>query len=262
MDRNLAQMLLYIFIVLLIHFLFSVLGLWTKSYPKYVGGRYFPIFLLRVGLFTLMYIDSLMVLAKLFSSLAIILKFPIDVSWPLLLWCINIGDGALRCSFTKSSSWLSYVFFIAVNLPTTVAVNHTVLVGHSILILWWHQDVFQCLTSLEVYSYSMFSTNVLDALTYALCVWYCNVAFLAECFDVGVCFFSLLCCFLKVFLIAHLGYLHWPSTSSRCCNFSSISLGVEQMVCALCVRVLITLYIFPDRPEKAVMFGSESLSVI
>ena len=35
--------------------------------------------------------DSLIVLAKLLSSLPIILKLSIDVAWPLELWCWNIG---------------------------------------------------------------------------------------------------------------------------------------------------------------------------
>ena len=65
------------------------------------GRLYFPIFLLSVGLLTLMYIDSLIVLAKLLSSLPIILKLSIDVSWPLVLWCWNIGDGAFKCSLYK-----------------------------------------------------------------------------------------------------------------------------------------------------------------
>ena len=188
MDMDLAQMLLCIFIVLLIHFFIFSSGIVNKFLCQICGRLYFPIFLLRVGLFTLIYTDSLMVLAKLISSLPIILKFSIDVSWPLLLWCINIGDGAFRCSLNlspKVSSWLSYVFFIAVNLPTTVAVNGTVLVGHYVLILWWHQDVLQCLTSLEVYSYSMFPTNVLNTLTYALCVWYYHVALFGRIFWCG-----------------------------------------------------------------------------
>ena len=46
--------------------------------------------------------DSLIVLAKLLSSLPIILKLSIDVAWPLELWCWNIGDGAFKCSLYLS----------------------------------------------------------------------------------------------------------------------------------------------------------------
>ena len=60
----------------------------------------------------------------------------------------------------------------------------------------------------------------------------------------GLCLFSFLCCCcLKTFLMAHLGYLQWPSASSRWFNSSSRSLGVEQMVYALCVKVLMILYL-------------------
>ena len=69
-------------------------------------------------------------------------------------------------SFTKGSSWLSYVFFITVNFPTTVAVYDTALIGHSILILKWHQDVLECLTSLKIYSYFMF---------FHKCSWYSHI---------------------------------------------------------------------------------------
>ena len=58
-----------------------------------------------------------------------------------------------------------------------------------------------------------------------------------------VCFFSFCWCLLKIFLIAHFGYLHSPSTCSRCCSSFSANSGVEQMVWALCVSVLITLYL-------------------
>ena len=74
-------------------------------------------------------------------------------------------------SFTKCSSWFSYIFFLTVNPPTTVAVNDTVLLGHNIFIIWWHQDVLKCLSSLAVYSYCMFFTYVLYTFTYALCIW-------------------------------------------------------------------------------------------
>ena len=96
------------------------------------GRLYFPIFLLSVGLFTLMYIDSLIVLAKLLSFLPIILKFSIDVSWPLILWCWNIGEGAFKCSLYLSQK----IFLIhqctlpTVNASTGVAVDYTILVGN------------------------------------------------------------------------------------------------------------------------------------
>ena len=62
----------------------------------------------------------------------------------------------------------------------------------------------------------------------------------------GICLYRGL--FLSLMLLGNLldsqfGILHWPSTSSRCCNSFSSNFGVEQMVCALCVNVLITPYL-------------------
>ena len=74
---------------------------------------------------------------------------------------------------------------------------------------------------------------------YGITMWH----FLVECLCVGVCFFFYPSCCWEIFLIAHLGYLHWLSTSSRCCNSFLSNFGVEQMVCALCVKVLIRLYL-------------------
>ena len=108
-------------------------------------------------------------------------------------------------SFSKGSSWLSCVFFITVNLPTTVDVNYTVLVGNCIFIFWWHQDVLQCLTSLEMYSYSMFPTNILDAFTYVLWVWYYNVALFGRMFWCGGLFLLLTLLFSKNLLNGPLG---------------------------------------------------------
>ena len=45
-------------------------------------------------------LDSLIVPARLLSSLPIILKLSRVVTWPLLFWCRNIGDGAFNCSLT------------------------------------------------------------------------------------------------------------------------------------------------------------------
>ena len=83
------------------YYIFSS-GRLNRMLSQICGRLYFPIFLLSVGLFTLMYIDSLMVLATTLSSLLSILKLSIDTSWPLTLWCWNIGDEAFKCSLYLS----------------------------------------------------------------------------------------------------------------------------------------------------------------
>ena len=69
---------------LLYSYFFFNSGMENRILSQMCGRLYFPIFLFRVGLFTLMYIDSLMVLARLFSSLAMILKLFNVVAWPVL----------------------------------------------------------------------------------------------------------------------------------------------------------------------------------
>ena len=71
-------------------------------------------------------------------------------------WCLQM----LLISFTKCPFWLSYILLITVNPPTAVTVNDTVLIGDTIFIFWWHQEVLKCLPSVEIYSYTMFSTYV------------------------------------------------------------------------------------------------------
>ena len=100
---NLAQLLLcynYSFLIL-------SPGMVNRTLSHICGRLYLPVFQFRVGLFTLMYMASLMVLAMLFSSLPIIWKFSIDVLWLLLFWCPKIGDGAFKCSLYLSPNVLA-----------------------------------------------------------------------------------------------------------------------------------------------------------
>ena len=74
-----------------------------NSILSHICGRlYFPMFLFRVGLFTLMNMASLMVLAILLSSLPRILKLSMVVIWPLAVWWWKIGEGVFMCSLTLS----------------------------------------------------------------------------------------------------------------------------------------------------------------
>ena len=71
------------YVMFIIYFFFNS-GIENSSLSQMWGRLYFPIFLLRVGLFTLIYMDSLMVLARLLSSLPVILKLTRVVTWPQL----------------------------------------------------------------------------------------------------------------------------------------------------------------------------------
>ena len=56
-------------------------------------------------------------------------------------------------------------------------------------------------------------------------------------------FFCTCICFWRIFFITHLGYLQPISTFSKCSNSCLMDSGVEHSVLALCVRLLITLYL-------------------
>ena len=79
-----------------IYFVFSS-DMENRTLSQMCGKLYLPIYLLRVGLVTLMYIASFMALATFCPSLLIIMKFFTVVVWPVILWCSNIGDDAFRC---------------------------------------------------------------------------------------------------------------------------------------------------------------------
>ena len=66
---------------------------------------------------------------------------------------------------SKGSPRLSYIFFIASNLSTTITIDDTTLVGHFIFVLGWHKDVFECPVSFEVYSHTMLLANVFNTFT-------------------------------------------------------------------------------------------------
>ena len=68
---------------------------------------YLPMFWFKVGLFTLMKMDSLMVLASLWSSLPMMLRLVSVVLCPVCFICAWMGEGCLRCSFDLSPSVLA-----------------------------------------------------------------------------------------------------------------------------------------------------------
>ena len=63
---------------------------------------YLPMFWFNVGLFTLMKIDSLMVLAYPHSSFPMMLKLSSVMVWPVCCICPWMGEGCFRCSFLLS----------------------------------------------------------------------------------------------------------------------------------------------------------------
>ena len=85
-----------------------VLGCWEepslspwvlKRTLSHIGLRlYLPMFWFNVGLFTLMKMDSLVVLASPWSSLSMMLKLSSVVMCPFWCVCMWLGEGCFRCS--------------------------------------------------------------------------------------------------------------------------------------------------------------------
>ena len=87
---------------------------------------YLPTFLLSVGLLTLMYIDSLIVLARPWSSFPIMVKFSGLVLCPVWVLCAWMGWRFFQVflvSFSKGPGCLLYVFLIEHELPTLIPVD-------------------------------------------------------------------------------------------------------------------------------------------
>ena len=79
----------------------------SRTSSHMCGRWYLPMFLLRDGLFALMYRASFMVLKRFWSSLPSMVKLSMVTSWPKILRWSYIGDGALRCSLYLSSKFLA-----------------------------------------------------------------------------------------------------------------------------------------------------------
>ena len=72
--------------------------------------------------------------------------------------------GAL-CTFPQGPACFSYIFFITWNFPTMVAVNDSTLLVIEVLILGFDQQLFQYPIPFEMCLDTIFSTNLLDALS-------------------------------------------------------------------------------------------------
>ena len=104
-------------------FIFSS-GMECRTLSQWCGMLYFPIFLFRVGLFTLTYMTSLMAHAILCPSLPMILKSPTDVVWLVLFWCSKIGGSAFKCSLYISPNALDDSHIYSSSQSILLELNH------------------------------------------------------------------------------------------------------------------------------------------
>ena len=129
---------------------------------------YLPVFLLRIGLLTLMCIAFCMALAIFYSSLLIIFKFLTVVVRPVILWCSKIGHGAFKCSLYHSSEVLDnspYILIITFSLATLKPLYTVTLFGYCFFVLWEHWQVFQSIPSLKMHLGTIFSIDGFVAFT-------------------------------------------------------------------------------------------------
>ena len=123
-----------------------------KHTSSHMCGRwYLPMFLLRDGLFTLMYIAPLIVLIRFWSSLPTILKLSKVVLWPVILKWSYIREVPLRCSLNLSPSILddSLLFIITLHPVTFVSLDDTIFLCDGILIFGRNQEVLMVLPPLK-----------------------------------------------------------------------------------------------------------------
>ena len=83
--------------------------------------------------------------------------------WERVVW------GALCTSL--QCSWCSwYVFLTTGNVPTLVTVYYSTLLVLGVLVLWLHEELFDCSIALDVCWYTIVTTNLLKTFCYTLCV--------------------------------------------------------------------------------------------
>ena len=101
-------------------------GVLSKTLSHMWDKLNLPIFLLSVGLITLMNMNSLIFLAKLCPSLPIIWKLLWLVGWTVWLPCWWMSEGSFRYSlytFAKGPGGFPYVFIITRKVTTLEPIN-------------------------------------------------------------------------------------------------------------------------------------------
>ena len=130
-------------------------------------------FWFKVGFFTLMKIDSFMVLACPQSSLPMMLKLFSVMVWPVCCKCPWIGEGCLRCSSSslpEGPCCFPYVHFITIQVLTLVTVYDATFVVLGVLVFGLHKYLFDSGVALEVNLYTILTTYLFDTFQNSFCV--------------------------------------------------------------------------------------------
>ena len=126
---------------------------------------------------------------------------------------------------SKCSSSFSYVLLITFQPVTFESVDYATLFCCVVFVFRCHQFIFQGLSTLEMYLYAISFTYVLETLTEALIVRYCNVTSI-DGIGSGVLVVVLAVLEVLVFnfipIMAHVGYFQDDRTFCVCvCSSSS-----------------------------------------
>ena len=146
---------------------------------SHIWGRwYLPMFLFRDGILTLMNIDSFISLERFCSFPAHYAKVIKCGSMTCDVTVVMNWQGGFQMFFkplSKWSSYLSYVLLITFQPVTFESVDYATLFCYVVFILKCHQFIFYGLSTHEMYLYAISLTYVLEALTQAFIVRYCNI---------------------------------------------------------------------------------------
>ena len=117
----------------------------------------------KVALLTLMWMDSLMVLARPRSSPSYDVETSICSVVTCLLYVCMDGRGLLRVllvSLPKGPCCLPYVLLITSYMVALEAVDYPTFLVLRILVLRFHEDLFYCGVSFKVHLYAILTTCV------------------------------------------------------------------------------------------------------
>ena len=138
----------------------------SRTSSQICGRWYLPMFLLRDGLFTIIYRASFMVLKRFWSSLPSMEKLSMVTSWPEMVRWSYMGDGALRCSLYLSSKFLadSPIYSSSQSTLSHLYLYMTPLFEEWIFVFGGHEE------ALEMYFNPILLANVFIAFTKSLMV--------------------------------------------------------------------------------------------
>ena len=162
----------------------------TRTQSQIWGRLYLPMLLLRVGMLTLMYMNSLIVQAKPCPSLPTVLKLSMGMRWQ----CIK--KGALRCSLCLSPN------VVADSPIYSSQTCHTYCVRS---VLWGYQYVLVCSVASEVFVDVILTTYAFGTLGEAFYMWNYYVSLI--CVVVWLMLFLVL---FGLFCWKFLGSTHGP----------------------------------------------------